>query len=177
MGFFRQEHRSGLPFPSPGDLPDPGIKSGSPALQADASPLSHQGSQLRVSSVQSSSVAQSCPTLSDPMDCSTPGLPVHHQFKLMSIESVMPSNHLILCCPLLLLPSIFCSIRVFSNESVLCIKWPKYCSEGEHGYKFKFLFQLSNRYMLASLLVELSNIFSKVNNFFFWKSRPFILIK
>ena len=48
--------------------------------------------------------------------------------KLMSIESVMPSNHLILCCPLLLLPSIFLSIRVFSNESVLCIRWPKYWS-------------------------------------------------
>ena len=48
--------------------------------------------------------------------------------KLMSIELVMPSNHLILCCPLLLLPSIFPSIRVFSNESVLCIRWPKYCS-------------------------------------------------
>ena len=46
--------------------------------------------------------------------------------RLMSIESVMPSNHLILCCPLLLLPSIFPSIRVFSNESVLCIRWPKY---------------------------------------------------
>ena len=46
--------------------------------------------------------------------------------KLMSIESVMPSNHLILCCPLLLLPSIFPSIRVFSNESVLHIRWPKY---------------------------------------------------
>ena len=46
----------------------------------------------------------------------------------MSIESVMPSNHLILCCPLLLLPSIFPSIRVFSNESVLCIRWPKYWS-------------------------------------------------
>ena len=45
--------------------------------------------------------------------------------KLMTIESVMPSNHLILCCPLLLLPSIFPSIRVFSNESVLCIRWPK----------------------------------------------------
>ena len=45
-------------------------------------------------------------------------------FKLMSIESVIPSNHLVLCCPLLLLPSIFPSIRVFSNESVLCIKWP-----------------------------------------------------
>ena len=64
------------------------------------------------------------------MDCSTPGFPVHHQpqslLKLMSIESVMPSNHLILCCPLLLLPSIFPSISVFSNDSVLCIRWPKY---------------------------------------------------
>ena len=49
-------------------------------------------------------------------------------FKLMSIESVMPSNHLILCRPLLLLPSIFPSIRVFSNESALCIRWPKYWS-------------------------------------------------
>ena len=48
--------------------------------------------------------------------------------KLMSIESVMPSNHLILCCPFLLLPSIFPSIRVFSKASVLCIRWPKYWS-------------------------------------------------
>ena len=48
--------------------------------------------------------------------------------QLMAIESVMPSNHLILCCPLLLLPSIFLSIRVFSNESALCIRWPKYWS-------------------------------------------------
>ena len=85
-------------------------------------------------SVQFSSVTQSFPTLCDPMDCSTPGLPVHHQLpewsllKLMSIESVMPSNHLILCCPLLLPPSIFPSSRVFSNESVLCIRWPKYWS-------------------------------------------------
>ena len=64
------------------------------------------------------------------MDCSTPGLPVHHQSlpKVMSIESVMPSNHLILCCPLFLLPSIFPSIRVFSNESALPIRWPKYWS-------------------------------------------------
>ena len=66
------------------------------------------------------------------MDCSTPGFPVLHSFqsllKLMSIESVMPSNHLILCHPLLLLPSIFPSIRVFSNESVLHIRWPKYWS-------------------------------------------------
>ena len=66
------------------------------------------------------------------MDCSTPGLPVLTNswklFKLMSIESVMPSNHLILCHPLLLLPSIFPSIRVFFNESVLHTRWPKYWS-------------------------------------------------
>ena len=64
------------------------------------------------------------------MNRSTPGLPVHHQLpelpKLMSIESVMPSNHLILCRPLLLLPSIFPNIRVFSNESALRIRWPEY---------------------------------------------------
>ena len=64
------------------------------------------------------------------MDCSTPGFPVlHHSqilLKFMSIQSVMPSNHLILCQPLLLLPSIFPGIRVFSNESSLCITWPKY---------------------------------------------------
>ena len=83
-------------------------------------------------SVQLSSVAQSCPTLCDPVDYSTPGLPVHYQL-LESIQthvqkSGMPSNHLILCRPLLLLPSIFLGIRVFSNESVLHIKWPKYWS-------------------------------------------------
>ena len=64
------------------------------------------------------------------MDCSMPGFPVPHHLpkfaQLMSIESVMPSNHLIPCCPLLLLPSIFPSIRVFSNESALHICWPKY---------------------------------------------------
>ena len=67
-----------------------------------------------------------------PHDHGTPGFPVHHQLpestKPMSIESVMPSNHLILCRPLLLLPSIFPSIRVFSNKSVLHIRWPKYWS-------------------------------------------------
>ena len=64
------------------------------------------------------------------MGCSMPGFPVHHRqslLKLMSIELMLPSNHLILCCQLLL-PSIFLSIKVFSNESVLCIRWPKYCS-------------------------------------------------
>ena len=80
--------------------------------------------------VQFISVAQSCPTLCNPMNRSTPGLPVHHQLpsslRLTSIESVMPSSHLILCCPLLLLPSIPPSIRVFSNESTLRMRWPKY---------------------------------------------------
>ena len=80
-------------------------------------------------SVQFSSVAQSCPTLCDPMNRSTPGLSVHHQLpEFTSIESVMPSSHLILCCPLLLLPLIPPSIRVFSNESTLCMRWPKYWS-------------------------------------------------
>ena len=66
-----------------------------------------------------------------PMGHSTPGLPISSSqslLKLMSIESVMPSNHLILCRPLLLLPSIFPSIRVFSNESALWIRWPNYWS-------------------------------------------------
>ena len=77
-----------------------------------------------------SSVTQQCLTLCNPMDRSTPGLPVHHQLpsppRPMSSESVMPSNHLILCPPLLLLLSIFSSIRIFSNESALRIRWPKY---------------------------------------------------
>ena len=79
-----------------------------------------------------SSVTQSCPTLCDPRDCSIPSLPVHHQhpelLQLMSTELVMPSNHLMLCHPPPLPPSIFPNIKVFSNESVLCIRWPKYWS-------------------------------------------------
>ena len=74
---------------------------------------------------QFSSVTQLCPTLCDPIDFSRPGFPVHHYRSLlrpMSIESVMPSNQLILCRPLLLLPSVFPSIKVFSNESALRIK-------------------------------------------------------
>ena len=93
-----------MPFPSPGD---------------------------QVLSFQFSSVTQSCPALCDPMNYSTPGLRVHHQLrsslKLMSIESVVPSSRLILCRPLLL-PPIPPSIRVFSSESTLRMKWPKYWS-------------------------------------------------
>ena len=89
------------------------------------------------------SVAQSCPTLCDPMDCSTPGLSVHHYLqsllKLMCIESVMPSNHFILCHSLLLPPSIFLSIRIFPSESTLCLRWPEYWS-------FSFSISPSNEY-------------------------------
>ena len=78
-------------------------------------------------SVRFSSVTQLCLTLCDPMNRSTPGLPVHHQlleFPQTHVESVMPSSHLILCRPLLLLPPIPPSIRVFSNESTLRMRWP-----------------------------------------------------
>ena len=82
---------------------------------------------------QFSSLARSCPTLCEPMDCKArqASLSIPNSWsslKLMCIESVMPSNHPILCRPLLLLPSIFPSIRVFSNKSVLHIRWPKYYS-------------------------------------------------
>ena len=94
--------------------------------------------------MQFSLVTQSRLTLCDPMDCSTPGFPSitssRSSLKLMSIRSVMPSNHLILCRPLLLPPSIFPSIRVFSNESVLHIRWPKYWS-------FSFNISPSNEYL------------------------------
>ena len=86
------------------------------------------------------------------MDCSTPGSSVLHclpEFaQFMSIELVMLSNHFILCHPLLLLPSIFPSIRVFSNESALCIRWPKYWS-------FSFSISPSNEYSgLASFRID-----------------------
>ena len=92
-------------------------------------------------SVQFSSVTQSCLTLCDPMNCSTPGFPVlHHlpefaQTHVHWVGDVIQSS----CHPLLLLPSIFPSIRVFSNESVICIKWPKYWS-------FSFNISPSNEY-------------------------------
>ena len=94
-------------------------------------------------SVQFSSVAQSCPTLCDPMNHSTPAsLSITNSrtsLRLTSIESVMPSSHLIFCRPLLLLPQIPPSIRVFSNESTLRMRWPKYWS-------FSFSISLSNEH-------------------------------
>ena len=103
------------------------------------------------------SVAQSCLTLCDPMDCSTPGFPVHHQLPELSqthvIDPVMPSSHLILCRPLLP-PLIFPSIRVFSDESVLCIKWPK-------NWSFSFSISPSNEYSgLISCGIDWFDLFS-----------------
>ena len=97
---------------------------------------------------QFSSVAQSCPTFCDPLDCSTPSLSVHHQLleftqphvHQSAMESVMPFNHLILCHPLLPWPSIFRSIRVFPNESVLHIRWPE-------DWSFSFSISPSNEYL------------------------------
>ena len=81
---------------------------------------------------QFSSGPQVCPTLSDPINCGTPGLlsinNSQSSIKLMSIDLVMPSSHVILCCPLLLLTPIPPSIRVFSNESALHMRWPKHWS-------------------------------------------------
>ena len=130
MGFIKQDHWSGLPFYSTGHLPDPGVKLVSPALQADSLPLSHQGSLLsRFSSVQSLNrvrlfatawIAARQASLSITISWSS--------LTLTSIESVMPSSHLILCRPLPLLPPIPPSLRVFSNELTLHVRWPKYWS-------------------------------------------------
>ena len=109
---------------------------------------------------QFSSVAQSCPTLCDPMDCSTPSmasLSVTNSWsllKLMSIKSVMPSNYFVLCRSLLLPLSIFPSIRVFSNESVLHIRWLKYWS-------FSFNISPSNEYSgLISFMMDWFDLFA-----------------
>ena len=120
-----------VPGPPPGDLPNPGIKPRSPALQTD----SLASEPIRKPTKNFSSVQFSCSVMSDSV---TPWAAAGQAFlsitnpwnllKLMSIESVMPCNHLILCHPLLLPPSIFPSIRVFSNESVFHIRWPKYWS-------------------------------------------------
>ena len=101
-------------------------------------------SELQIFGKICHSVTKLCPTLCDLMDCSMSGFPVLHHLPEFAnscplIVSVMLSSHLLLCRPLLLLPSIFPSIRVFSNESVLLLRWPKYWS-------FSFSISLSNEY-------------------------------
>ena len=128
-------------IPSPGDLPNPGIKPESPTLPADSLPSEPPG-KLSSSSC-CCSLTESCPTLkSHGLQRSQASLSFtisQRLLKLMSIKSVMPSNYLIFCHPLLLLPSILPSIRLFSNESALCIRWPKYWS-------FSFSISPSNEY-------------------------------
>ena len=127
-----------------------------------------------------SSVAQLCLTLCDPMNCSVPGFPVHHQLLELTQTHVhqvsdMPSNHLILCCPLLLLPSVFPSIKVFLNESAVHIRWPKYCSfsfsispSNEHPGLISFrmdwldLFAVQGTLKRSSLTPQFKNISSLV---------------
>ena len=110
------------------------------------------------STYQFSSVTQSCPTLCDPMTAACQAsLSITNSWsllKLMSIELVMPSNHLILCCPVLLPTSIIPSIRVFSNESVLQIRWPKY-------WGFSFSISPSNEYSeLISFRMDWFDLFA-----------------
>ena len=111
------------------------------------------------------SVTGSCSTLCDPMDCSTPGFPVlrisRSLLKLVSTESVMPSNHVTLCHPLLLLPSIFPSIRVFS-VSVLHIGWPKYWSfSTSSSNKYSGLISLGLTDLFSLQSKGLSRVFSR----------------
>ena len=113
-----------------------------PVLQVDSLPLRHKGSPGRTfCSVQLlSRVRLFLTPWTAARQASLSITNSRTLLKLMSIESVMPSNHLVLCCPLLLLPSIFPSIRIFSNESVLHIRWPKYWS-------FSFSISPSNEYL------------------------------
>ena len=107
---------------------------------------------MSLSSVRFSSVAQSCPTLCDSMDCSTPGLPVHHQLPELTQtyvhqvgDAIQPSHPLLSPSPPASIPP---SIRIFSNEPVLCIRWPK-------SWSFSFSISPSNEYLgLISFTIE-----------------------
>jgi len=153
MEFSRQEYCSGLPCPSPGDLPDPGIEPGSSSLQADSLPTEPPGRPKRLLNfvryfsvsvemlmffslhsivvviVQLLSRVQLFVTpWTEACQASLSFTISWNLLKLMSIESVMPSNHIILYSSLLLMPSIFPSIKVFSSKLALHIRWPKYWS-------------------------------------------------
>ena len=177
MEFSRPEYWSGKPFPSPGDLPNHRHQTQVSHIAGGFfSQLSQKGSPI-ITMINSKyacfSQFSSIQLLSHVQLFATPGTTAHQTSlsitntrslpKLMSIESVIPSNRLILCRPLLLLPSIFPSIRVFSNESALHMRWPKYWS-------FSFNIRPSNEYsglisfrmdLLISLLSKgLSRVFS-----------------
>ena len=120
---------SWISFPPP-TLSHPSKLLQSPSLSSLRHRTNSHWQYIYIHSI--SSVAQSCPTLCDPMDCSTPGFPVHHQLPELAqthvhwiSDAIQPCH---LCHPLLLPPSIFPSITGFSNGSALCIRWPKYWS-------------------------------------------------
>ena len=126
-------------------------------------------------SVQFTSVTQSCLTLCDPMNSNMSGLHVHHQLQEYNQThvhvSVMLSNHLILCRSLLLLLSFFPSIGVFSNESTLCIRWPKYWSfsfnispSSEHPGVISFRMDLLDLLAVQGTLRSLLQLFSSVQS-------------
>ena len=148
--------------------------------------------------LQFNSVTQPCLTLCDPMNRSMPGLPVHHQLpefiQTQSIDSVMPSSHLILSPPLLLLPPIPPRIRLFSNKSALRMRWPKFWSfsfsislSNEHpgliSFRMNWLDLLAVQGTLKSLLQQFKNINSSALSFLYnptlisihdyWKTHSF----
>ena len=121
------------------------------------------------------------PTLCNPMDCSTPGFPdLHYSWsllKFMSIESVMPPNHLILCCPRLSLLSIFPSIMVFSNDLAFCIRWPKYWSFSisiSPSNEYSGLISLGLTHLISLQSKGLSRVFSNttVQNHQYFSAQP-----
>ena len=167
MGFSRQEYWSGLPCPLPGDLPNPRIKHAfltSSALAAGFFTTSTTWEAVQFSSVQSLSRVRlfATPWIAA-RQASLSITNSQSSLKLTSIESVMPSSHLILCCPLLLLPPIPPSIRVFSNESTLRMRWPKYWS-----FSFSIIPSVGNynskqfEIKIYSYQAKLRSTFSKV---------------
>ena len=169
MKFSRQEYWNRLSFPSPGDLPDPGIKPGSPAWQADSLLSELQIVVVSCQVVSNSAGSHGLQHARYPRPSPSPGVCPGSR---PSIELVMPSNHLILYRPLLLLSSLFPSIRVFCNESGICIRWPKHWS-------FSFSISLSKEYsgLISSLFKGLLRVCSTtvVQNHQFFSTQPSLL--
>ena len=163
MGFSKQEYWSGLPFPSLGESSWPRDQTQVSSIAGRFCTTWASREAQSVSQFSRSSKADSATPWTAACQASLSIINSWSLLKLMSIQSVMPSNHLILCCSLLLLPLIFPSIRVFSNESALCIRWPKYWSfsfnispSNEHpgliSFKMDWLDLLADQGILKSLL-------------------------
>ena len=135
----RQEYWSGLPCPPPGDLPNPRIEPRSQSLLADSLPSEPPGKPIYAYLFSQPVVSDSATPWTAARQASLSIINSWSLLKLMSIESVMPSNHLILCHPLLLQSSFSPNIRVFSNESGLHIRWP-------NDWSFSFSISPSSEY-------------------------------